>query len=496
MSELRLTLLGQTAIHKDGAPVTGFKSNKAVATLCYVAVSGQPVARTTLVGLLWSELSEANAQMNLRHVIANLRELVGEYLAITRQTVALAQESRYWLDVEHFASRVTSGNPAEVSSALALYQGDFLAGLEVRQAPLFEEWVSTQRTRLRDLAVQAWQQLADQAENAGDTAAALVHLRRLLALEPWREPAHRQIMRLLAHSGQVNAALAQYQRPGDEPALEHFLLPRLDSSMFLLGNMRSAGLHNSGAPLAGAYAAALEANEIVGVVAHYGQGSLVCQAPVHLDLLWRAAVKHSKRAIMRVIGPAAQVAAIEHTLAVEPANVQMDEHEGLYSLALEEMREPLALRSGQVRGRRMTTQDIGLVTAWRVDYALESRGAVDSPTLYENCRNQVERALQDGTIWVLEEAGQLVACSGFNTTIAEAVQIGGVWTPPAARGRGYGRAVVAASLRDARAAGVTRAILFTGETNIPAQKAYLALGFRRVGDYRLLLFHRPVTRGE
>lgn len=211
MSELRLSLLGQVAIHKDGAPVTGFKSSKAVAVLCYLAVTGQPVARTTLVGLLWSELGEANAQMNLRHVIANLRDLVGEHLAITRQTVALAPENRYWLDVEPFASGVTSGSPAEVSAALALYQGDFLAGLEVRQAPAFEEWVSTQRTRLRELAVQAWQHLADQAENAGDTAAALDHLRRLLALEPWREAAHRQLMQLLARSGQIQAALAQYQ---------------------------------------------------------------------------------------------------------------------------------------------------------------------------------------------------------------------------------------------------------------------------------------------
>lgn len=48
--------------------------------------------------------------------------------------------------------------------------------------------------------------------------------------------------------------------------------------MFLLGNMRSAGLYDSGARLAGIYAAAWAADEIVGVVAHYGQGSLICQA--------------------------------------------------------------------------------------------------------------------------------------------------------------------------------------------------------------------------
>jgi predicted GNAT family acetyltransferase len=56
----------------------------------------------------------------------------------------------------------------------------------------------------------------------------------------------------------------------------------------------------------------------------------------------------------------------------------------------------------------------------------------------------------------------------------------------------YGRAAVAASLLDARAPGATKAILFTGEDNIAAQKAYVALGFRQVGSYRLLLLKSPI----
>lgn len=292
------------------------------------------------------------------------------------------------------------------------------------------------------------------------------------------------------------AAEIKILQPGDEAALERFLLPRLDSSMFLLGNLRTAGLVDTGAPLAGVYAAAWEDGEIVGVVAHYGQGSLICQASHELARLWRVAVQHSQRGIGRVIGPVAQVSAIAQTLSVEPANIQMDEAEGLYSLTLAELQVPLALRSGEVQGRRIVAQDLDLLTAWRVAYGLEALGAADSPALYADCRRQIEQALAAETIWVLEAAGQPVSCSGFNTAMAEAVQIGGVWTPPERRGRGYGRAVVAASLLDVRAAGVTRAILFTGDTNFPAQKAYQALGFQRVGDYRLLLFRTPVTPGE
>jgi predicted GNAT family acetyltransferase len=102
-------------------------------------------------------------------------------------------------------------------------------------------------------------------------------------------------------------------------------------------------------------------------------------------------------------------------------------------------------------------------------------------------RANVERKQAQGLTWVLEDSGHPVSTSGFNTTTAEVVQIGGVYTPPELRSRGYGRAVVAASLLDARAEGAERSILFTGVDNIPAQRSYESLGYRHIGDYRLLL---------
>jgi predicted GNAT family acetyltransferase len=75
------------------------------------------------------------------------------------------------------------------------------------------------------------------------------------------------------------------------------------------------------------------------------------------------------------------------------------------------------------------------------------------------------------------------------------VQIGGVWTPPAWRGRGYAKAVVAGALLAARERGVARSVLFTGPDNHPAQAAYRALGYGRVGDYALVLFAEPAEVG-
>ena len=135
-------------------------------------------------------------------------------------------------------------------------------------------------------------------------------------------------------------------------------------------------------------------------------------------------------------------------------------------------------------GRR---RDVDLLARWMVAYEAESLGERVTPALRASVRASVESSVDRGQTWVLEREGELVSTSAFNTAIREAVQIGGVYTPPELRRRGYARACVAQSLLDARAEGAAASILFTGEDNLPAQRAYEALGYRQIGDYRLLL---------
>jgi predicted GNAT family acetyltransferase len=273
------------------------------------------------------------------------------------------------------------------------------------------------------------------------------------------------------------------------------LLPRVESSMFLVGNMRAAGLADHGASYQGTYAAVFDRGEIIGVAAHYWNQNLVFQAPAFLEALWVAAIEASGRPVKGLIGPSDQVGAAQAALDIDDSNVQMDETERLYSLKLEELVVPEDLNSGEVQGRRIESRDVKLVTRWRIAFALEALGEEDGPQLREECRVSIERSLDERRTWVLEAQGEPVACSSFNTAIKEAVQVGGVWTPPALRRRGYGRAVVAASLLDAQAEGAEAAILFTGMGNIPAQKAYEALGFQPIGSYRLVLLKTPLEPG-
>jgi len=104
----------------------------------------------------------------------------------------------------------------------------------------------------------------------------------------------------------------------------------------------------------------------------------------------------------------------------------------------------------------------------------------------EACRTEVRFIRERESDWLLSADGQPVSYSNFNARLSEIVQIGGVWTPPELRGRGYGGAVVAGSLLQARAEGVTRAVLFAERTE--AKRAYRRIGFRAVGEYGLVLF--------
>lgn len=279
---------------------------------------------------------------------------------------------------------------------------------------------------------------------------------------------------------------------GDEAALEAFLTPRIDSSMFLLGNMRIAGFVDDGEAHQGTYAAAFENGEIVAVVAHYWNRNLIFQAPDHLEALLPVVVKASGRAVKGLLGSNDQIDNAKVFLGLGEGDYQIDEPEKLYSLSLDELVEPKILLEGSVNSRLAVSADTKLLTRQRVAYSLEILGGVDSPELWQDCRDSVERAIKGNNMWVLEENGRFISTTAFNTATKEAVQVGGVWTPPEFRRRGYARAAVAVSLQDARADGVPKAILFTGNDNLAAQKAYEALGFRHIGDYCITLLKTAV----
>jgi predicted ATPase/DNA-binding SARP family transcriptional activator len=214
--QLTIALLGSPSIALDGQPVRGFVSSKAAALVYYLAASGRTHTREALAGLLWPEVADAQALKNLRDVLSNLRRLLEPYLEITRQTVAMTPaaeqvDSRQLEASLKLAEQAPDNSFALLRDAVGLYHGDFLDGFSLPDAPAFEEWALIERERLRQLFLNSLHRLAVQAGEQGAYTDGVAYANRLLALDPTREETHRQLMLLLARSGQRGAALAQYE---------------------------------------------------------------------------------------------------------------------------------------------------------------------------------------------------------------------------------------------------------------------------------------------
>jgi DNA-binding SARP family transcriptional activator len=261
MTRLAISLLGQLQIACDGQPLDGFAYSKGRALLSYLAVeAGRVHERDALVGLLWPDLPNAAARTNLRQVLANLRHVLNStgvaasLLHITRDTIQLRLDDQCEVDINTFTAlfRACAAHrhrhivrcracAARLEQAIALYNGEFLAGFILNDSAPFEEWALLHRERCHQLAFEALDHLAAYYERRGDRTQALQIARRQLTLNPWCEEVHRQVMVLLARDGQRSAALMQYQtcrrllecELGVEPAAETIgLYERIRAAVF------------------------------------------------------------------------------------------------------------------------------------------------------------------------------------------------------------------------------------------------------------------------
>ncbi|HEY9122266.1 MAG TPA: AAA family ATPase, partial [Brevefilum sp.] len=223
MNQLDVRLFGSMQLKRGDQPLTNFGSNKVRALFAYLVLeSSRPHQRRKLAAFLWPEIPETNALSNLRYSLSNLRKVLGDrsvqqpYLLITPHTVQFNPDSHYLLDTEEFEvqSTLSQQNPLDFVSlmnAADLYQGQFMEGFSIPDSIPFEEWVVVNRERFDRLAYEVLNRLASYYELIGEFGQAIGCAQRQIALDPWREEAHRLIMRCLYFSGQRSAAIGQYE---------------------------------------------------------------------------------------------------------------------------------------------------------------------------------------------------------------------------------------------------------------------------------------------
>jgi len=232
MSRLSVSVLGPLLVTRDTTPLSGFAYDKVRALLAYLVIEAdRPWRRETLAALFWPDQDERAARHSLSQALWSLRRALDDrdtgepLLLITSDTVQLNPVAGIEVDLHTFtalldACEVHPHRDADrcracarrLETAAALYRGDLLDGFSLPDSVAFDEWLLVRREQERERALAALRRLADFLEARGAWGQAATCARRLIALDPWREDAVRQLMRLLAWTGQRPAAIEQFSR--------------------------------------------------------------------------------------------------------------------------------------------------------------------------------------------------------------------------------------------------------------------------------------------
>lgn len=221
---LVLEFLGLPHVKVDNEPIATDR-RKAIALLAYLAVNDlthlhQRYSRESLSALLWPDYDQSHAFSNLRRTIWEVHQALGEgWLIAERESVHLNEDAQIDLDVARFLDLISQGrqqtDPALriplLSDAVKLYRNHFLTGFSLKDALNFNEWAFAESENLRRQLADALTILSDAYCELSQADKAIPHARRLVALDPLNESAHRQLMEVYLQAGQHSAALKQYQ---------------------------------------------------------------------------------------------------------------------------------------------------------------------------------------------------------------------------------------------------------------------------------------------
>jgi predicted ATPase/DNA-binding SARP family transcriptional activator len=230
----RVELLGGLRMRLGERFITRFRSQKTGALLAYLAFYRERMhSREVLIDLFWPSGTLETGRQSLSVALSSLRRLLeppgtptGAVIRADRQQVGL-NPALVSTDVARFEALWEQAQQAcppaarrlLLIDALEIYRGTLLPGF-------YDEWLLSEQERLAHAFFEAARALAALLEADGERDRAMDVCQRMVTIDPLREDAHRDLMRLLAETGQTAAAQRQFktlerllaQEMGEEPS--------------------------------------------------------------------------------------------------------------------------------------------------------------------------------------------------------------------------------------------------------------------------------------
>ena len=203
---MSIQLLGGLKVKVPDGRVLDISGRKSKALIAILALSpGMSENRERIANLLWSNRGDEQARSSLRQALASLKRDLGsncDILDVERDRISLIP-TLVSVDAVRFHELATA---EKAEGALDLYEGPLLEGLSVSDQS-FEDWLSRERQRFNDLAIEVHEMRARDLNGRERIKLA----RQLLELDPLREASHRILIEALAVAGERDQAFRQYE---------------------------------------------------------------------------------------------------------------------------------------------------------------------------------------------------------------------------------------------------------------------------------------------
>jgi LuxR family maltose regulon positive regulatory protein len=209
---LRILGLGQPRVELEGQSVQWTTTQSRDLFFCLLQYP-QGLRKEEVAVIFWPEHPPHRLDGIFRSTLYRLRR------AVFRESVVFEDglyrfnwDVDYWYDVEAFDQLLDEAEEATdakqqralFEEALGLYRDEYLAGV-------YDDWCVLERERLRERRLDALEALAGLLAGQGNLYRAIEEYKSLVAQDPYRETAHRELMRCHYHLGDRAAAVRQYQ---------------------------------------------------------------------------------------------------------------------------------------------------------------------------------------------------------------------------------------------------------------------------------------------
>ena len=233
MPQLRIELFGGCDVTLDGEWVGAQLSPHAQALLAYLALNRESsFERRTLIAFIISEEEddEHTAETRLQTILSEIQHLLNQriydappFLLANHATAMLNPASSITVDTitfenhlyavaQHQHRRVDACPQCiqQLTMASELYTAPFLEGVDIQSQP-FMNWMAQIRDKFRMQVLETLEILLSHYQLIADNERIIYLTRKQIAIDPWAENGHINLLKSLISQGEPGAANAHYE---------------------------------------------------------------------------------------------------------------------------------------------------------------------------------------------------------------------------------------------------------------------------------------------